>query len=302
MKTPPFLLPGDPIAIVATARKISSDDLLPALNKIREWGFNAVLGKSIYSAEDQFAGSDELRLSDLQQMLDDASIKAVLCARGGYGTVRIIDNLDFSGFKINPKWVVGYSDITVLHSHIHTNCEVETLHATMPLNFPPDGSESDAIRTLYNALTGKKLAYHIRHHEMSRQGRAEGTIIGGNLSLLYALSSTPSDIDTSGKILFIEDLDEYLYHIDRMMQQLKRSGKLKNLAGLIVGGMSDMKDNSVPFGKTAYEIIAETVQEYHYPVCMGFPAGHTKDNRALILGRRILLNVGTYNSDIEFYQ
>lgn len=300
MITPLYLGPGDRIGIVAAARKITEEELLPALKKFNEWGFEVVLGKNIYAAENQYAGSDTQRLFDFQQMLDDSSVKAIICARGGYGTVRIIDRINFSAFIKNPKWIIGYSDATVLHSHIHSCFGIETLHATMPLNFPPDGADNETLNTLKKALTGEKLNYLIKHDKLSRQGKASGILTGGNLSLLYALTSTPSDINTSGKILFIEDLDEYLYHIDRMMLQLKRSGKLKNLAGLIVGGMTEMKDNTVPFGKTAYEIISETVKEYNYPVCMGFPAGHIDDNRVLILGRKIYFDVRAYESNIVF--
>ncbi len=301
MISPPYLKPGDKIAIVSTARKITEEELRPALKKFAEWGFNTVFGGNIYTQENQYAGSDEQRLSGFQQMLDDPSVKAIVCARGGYGTVRIIDSIDFSAFVKSPKWIFGYSDVTVLHSHIHTHFQTETIHALMPLNFPSDGADNEALMTLKKALTGEKLQYHILHNSLSKQGKAEGILAGGNLSLLFALSATPSDIDTSGKILFIEDLDEYLYHIDRMMLQLKRSGKLKNLAGLIVGSMSEMKDNTVPFGKTAYEIISEAVKEYNYPVCMGFPAGHIDDNRALILGRKISLDVRTHETNAEFF-
>lgn len=300
MITPPYLRPGDKIAIVATARKISEEELQPAIKKFREWGYEIFLGKNIYAQENQYAGNDEQRLFDFQQMLDDPSVKAIVCARGGYGTVRFIDHIDFSTFAKIPKWIIGYSDITVLHSHIHTNLGIETLHATMPLNFPADGKDNEVLHTLLEALKGEKLSYTLKHDALSKQGKAEGIFVGGNLSLIYALSSTPSDIDTSGKILFIEDLDEYLYHIDRMMQQLKRSGKLKSLAGLVVGSMTEMKDNTVPFGKTAYEIVSDTVKDYNYPVCIGFPAGHIDDNRALILGRKISMDVGTSESKILF--
>ena len=295
-----YLKQGDNIGIVSTARKISEVELKTAIDKFTEWGINVVLGKNIFYKNNQYAGTDEQRLSDIQQMLDDNSIKAIIVARGGYGTVRIIDEIDFSKFQKNPKWIIGYSDITVFHSHIHQNFGIETLHATMPLNFPIDGKDNNAILSLKKALFGEKIIYEIENNSKNKNGNASGIITGGNLSLIYALASTPSDIDTFGKILFIEDIDEYLYHIDRMMMQLKRSGKLKNLAGLVVGGMTDMKDNTVPFGKTAYEIIADAISEYNYPVCFGLPAGHIEDNRALILGRKINLNVSSENVKIEF--
>jgi muramoyltetrapeptide carboxypeptidase len=300
MITPPYLNPGDNIGIAATARKISTEELTPAIKKITEWGFNVVLSENIFDIENQYAGSDELRAHDMQQMLDDSDIKAIFCARGGYGSVRIIDKLNFSRFIKNPKWIAGYSDVTVFHSHIHSNFGIETLHSTMPLNFPTNCTDNQALITLRKALTGEQLIYEIEHNTLSKNGHTKGILVGGNLSLLYALSATPSDIDPSGKILFLEDLDEYLYHIDRMMMQLRRSGKLENLAGLIVGGMTEMKDNTVSFGKTANEIIYDAVKDYNYPVCMGFPAGHIEDNRALIMGRKISLDVRTNESIIRF--
>lgn len=300
MITPPYLKQGDSIGIVATARRINREELNPAIKKFTEWGFNVILGKNIYETCNQYAGTDEQRIIDLQQMLDDETIKAAVIARGGYGTIRIIDKIDFSFFIKHPKWIGGYSDVTALHSHIHQQFGIETLHATMPLNFPPNGNDTLALNTLKAALFGEKISYEISSASFNKCGKAEGILIGGNLSLLYALAGTPSDINTSGKILFIEDLDEYLYHIDRMMLQLKRSGKLKNLAGLVVGGMTEMKDNTVPFGKTAYEIVAEAVSEYNYPVCYNFPAGHIEDNRALIMGRKVLLDVSPDKTSLSF--
>ncbi len=281
MIIPTYLKKGDKIGIIATARKISEAELAPALKIIEEKGLIPMLGKNLLRGYHQFSGTDAERCEDLQNMLDDDSIKAIIVARGGYGTVRIIDSIDFTKFKQHPKWLVGYSDITVLHSHIHNTLGVATLHATMPINFLQDAY---ATETLFKALFGEKLFYEFEAHPLNRKGSIEGQVVGGNLSLLYALCGSVSDISTNGKILFIEDLDEYLYHIDRMMINLKRSGKLSNLKALIVGGMSDMKDNTVPFGKTAEEIIAEHVAEYNYPVCFGFPAGHIKNNYALKLG------------------
>jgi muramoyltetrapeptide carboxypeptidase len=220
-------------------------------------------------------------------MLDNNDVKAIISARGGYGTMRIIDKLDFSDFVKNPKWIVGYSDITVLHSHIH-NLGIETLHATMPINFTKNAEAAESLR---RALFGESLTYEADQHVLNRRGIAEGELIGGNLSLLYALIGSASDIDTAGKIFFIEDLDEYLYHIDRMMLSLKRAGKLDKLAGLIVGGMSDMKDNLVPFGKTAEEIIYDAVKEFDYPVAFNFPSGHIERNLAVVLGRNMKMEV-----------
>ena len=288
MIKPPSLNKGDTIGIVAPARKINFEELEFAIKTIESWGLKVKLGKNIFGSDYQFSGTDEERTADLQRMLDDTSVKAILCARGGYGTLRIIDFLDFTSFKKTPKWIIGYSDITVLHSHIHTNFEIETLHATMPINFSKD---AESVETLRKCLFGEKLSYIFETHPLNKKGNAEGIIIGGNLSLIYALTGSCSDINTDNKILFIEDLDEYLYHIDRMMLNLKRSGKLKNLAALIVGGISDMKDNTIPFGKTAEEIIFDSVKEYNYPVCFNFPSGHTSKNFALPLGSKVKLQI-----------
>lgn len=291
MQSPPKLKPGDKIAIIATARKISTEEIKPAVEILQKWGFETAFGRNLFRENNQFAGTDKERTEDLQWALDDESINAILCARGGYGTVKIIDKIDFSKFTEKPKWIIGYSDVTVLHSHIHKNFEIETLHATMPINFPKNKEENESLISLRKALTEEKISYEITPHPLNREGEAEGVLVGGNLSILYSLSGSKSDINTDGKILFIEDLDEYLYHIDRMMMNLKRSGKLANLAGLVVGGMSDMNDNTIPYGKTAVEIIKEAVEEYSYPVCFGFQAGHIADNKALILGRNAKLNV-----------
>jgi muramoyltetrapeptide carboxypeptidase len=287
MTSPAYLKKGDKIGVIAPARKISKAELEYAVGLFNSWGLEVVFGKNLFNEEHQFSGSDEERASDLQEMLNDHSINAVISARGGYGTIRIIDKIDWTAFRKQPKWIIGYSDITVLHSHIH-NCGIETLHATMPVNF---SKNSEATETLRKALFGEKLSYEVESHPLNRKGNAEGQLVGGNLSLLYALTGSISDIDTTDKILFIEDLDEYLYHVDRMMMNLKRSGKLSGLAGLIVGGMTDMKDNSIPFGKTAEEIIMDAVKEYDYPVCFNFPAGHVDRNLALIMGKELGLEV-----------
>ena len=292
MITPEYLKQGDKIAIVSPSRKITAEEVRPAINTFQEWGLEVVAGEYLYSAYHQFAGSDEERLSDLQKMLDDDSVKAIVCSRGGYGTVRIIDEIDFSKLRENPKWIVGYSDITVLHSHIQKHYAIETLHAVMPVNFPAAGKNDLSVASLKKALFGETLEYELSVDSHFRKGMAEGILTGGNLSILHSLTGSDSDIETAGKILFLEDLDEYLYHIDRMMMNLKRSGKLEKLAGMIVGGMSGMHDNEVPFGKTANEIILSAVQEYDYPVCFNFPAGHLNENLAMIFGRKVGLRVG----------
>jgi muramoyltetrapeptide carboxypeptidase len=295
MKQPPFLKKGDKIGVVAPARKILLEEIQPAIDILESWGLEVVSGKNLFHQDNQFSGTDAERVADLQNMLDDTSIKAVISARGGYGALRIIDSLDFKKFKKHPKWVVGYSDITVLHSHIN-KLGVQTLHATMPINFTKN---KEATETLYKALFGRKINYKVKLHSLNKKAKGvktssvvEGELVGGNLSLLYALAGSKSDIDTKGKILFIEDLDEYLYHVDRMMLQLKRSGKLKSLKALVVGGMTDMKDNTIPFGKTAEEIILDAVKEYNYPVVFGFPAGHIDENFALYFGKKAKLKIG----------
>jgi len=281
---------NDKIAIISTARKITYDEIKPALEILESWGLIPVLGAYLFSEENQYSGSDIKRAADLQAALDNDEIKAIICARGGYGTVRIIDKIDFTRFIQNPKWIIGYSDATVLHSHIQNNFGLETIHGSMLLNFTKNSVE--ALSSLHKALFEGSFSHDTSTHPLNRNGKAEGILVGGNLSLLYALNNTASDLYTDGKILFIEDLDEYLYHIDRMIINLKRSGKLSNLAGLVIGGMTDMNDNTVPFGKTAEEIIAEAVAEFNYPVCFGFPAGHIDDNRAIILGQKVKLEVG----------
>ncbi len=293
MIKPPYLKKGDTVAIVSTARKVTKAEVKPAVEILKSWGLNVQLGKNLFKEQNQFSGSDEERTADFQRAVNSKA-QAIFFARGGYGTVRIIDQIDFKRFIKNPKWLIGFSDITVIHSHIHKNCDVETMHAPMSLNIPK--LTEQCLGVLKATLFGERLSYSSSKQQASleklnRKGKATGILVGGNLSLIYALAGTPSDIDTTGKILFLEDLDEYLYHIDRMMMNLKRSGKLSNLAGLIIGGMADMKDNEIPFGKTAEEIIAEAVAGYNYPVVYGFPAGHIQNNFPLIFGREATLNV-----------
>jgi muramoyltetrapeptide carboxypeptidase len=292
MTTPPFLNKGDKVGIVAPARWVTPEEIESALKVFESWGLEVVRGENLYKQHHQFAGTDMERVADLQAMLDNETIKAIICARGGYGTVRIIDKLDFRKFAGNPKWIAGYSDITALHSHIESQYGIETLHAPMPFSYKNDNASAESFESLRKALFGENLSYETETGKFSRKGTAQAPITGGNLSMLYSISGSASECDTAGKILFIEDLDEYLYHVDRMMQQLKRSGKLANLAGLVVGSMSKMRDNQVPFGKTVQEIIAEAVKEYDYPVLFDFPAGHDALNHTLILGRTVSLEVG----------
>ena len=296
---------GDRVAIAATARKVSPQEMEPAIKLLQHWGLEVVIPEGLYAEDHQMAGTDEHRAAVLQRLIDDTDIRAILCARGGYGTVRILDRMNLAPLEQNPKWIIGYSDVTALHSHVHNLLGMETLHATMPINIPPDVAAVPypATDSLRQALFAGSCQYNLQcSTTLLRPGKAEGVVVGGNLSVLYSIMGSPSDIDTAGKILFIEDLDEYLYHIDRMMMCLKRSGKLCNLSALIVGGMSDMHDNAIPFGKTAEEIIWDAVKEYDYPVCMGMPFGHIgMENRALTLGRQTKLNIQP-NGDVTIKQ
>jgi muramoyltetrapeptide carboxypeptidase len=285
IKTPPYLQKGDTIGIVCPAGAMPVEKVSECIRVLNEdWGFTTKAGKTVGNQFNYFSGTDVERLNDFQEMLDDDEVKAVLCARGGYGMGRIIDKIDFKKFKNQPKWVVGYSDITVLHSHLYSNYYISSLHAPMSGAFNEDGYKNEFVLSLKNALEGKKLKYSCPVHEFNRKGEAIGELVGGNLALLAHLVGTDSDIKTRGRILFIEDIGEYLYNIDRMMYQLKRSGKLARLAGLIVGGFTESKDTENPFGQTAYEIIRDIIKEYDYPVCFDFPVSHTEKNYALKIG------------------
>ena len=288
MIIPEKLKIGDKIGIVSTARKITPEELSPSIKLLESWGFEVVFGANLFKENNQFSGTVEQRNSDLQSMINDVEIQAILCARGGYGTVQIIDNINFSSLKKNQKWIIGYSDVTVLHSHLN-NLGIASLHATMPINFLNNSNES--LQSLKNSLLGESNRIECKSNIFNRLGEVDAEIVGGNLSILYSLLGSNSDIDTEGKILFIEDLDEYLYHIDRMMMNLKRNGKLAKLKGLIVGWMNDMNDNEIPFGKSVEEIILEQTKKYDYPICFGFPAGHINDNRCIKLGVKSELKI-----------
>lgn len=284
LKQPKFLRPGQRIGIVSTARKISPEELKPALKIIEQWGFEVILGKNLFNEKNQFAGTDEERANDFQQMMDDPNIHAILCARGGYGSIRLLDILDFGRFKESPKWIAGYSDITAIHAHLQNLLGVQSIHSTMPISFAENTSE--ATESLRLALLGELKDYEFTGQCRKEHFEIEGRLIGGNLSMIYSMTGTPEMEVSDGGILFLEDLDEYLYHIDRMMMNLNRSGLLNGLRGIVVGDMTDMNDNIVPFGKSAYEIIDEHTSQLSIPVIFGFPAGHGKDNRAIYLGRQ----------------
>ncbi len=297
MITPEFLQKGDTIGILATARKADLASLQPAIKLLESWGLHVVIGKTIGKEENQLAGPDWLRATDFQEMIDNPKIKAIWAAKGGYGTVRIIDRIDFTNFKKKPKWVCGFSDMTVLHSHIN-NMGIETIHSFMALN--AGTANPEVLASFHKALFGDKLSYTIPSHEYNVNGTAKGEIVGGNLSVLYSIIGSKSEVDYKGKILFIEDLDEYLYHIDRMMMNLKRNGYFDGVKAVIVGGMTSMNDNEIPWGKDALQIIQDVLKDYKFPIIYNFPAGHIKDNRTLILGKVVAIDVNEKESTVKF--
>jgi len=293
IKIPPYLKKGDTIGITCPAGYMAVDKAQTCIDVLQQWGYQVMVGKTLGSNSlNYFSGTDEDRRDELQAMLDDANINAILCGRGGYGVGRIIEQLDFKAFKKNPKWIIGFSDITVLHSHIFTNLKISTLHAPMAAAFNDGEYKNEFIQSLQKAIVGKKATYKTAVHALNKIGVASGELVGGNLSLLAHLTGTSSDINTKNKILFIEDIGEQIYNIDRMMYQIKRSGKLDKLAGLVVGRFTDMKDTDRPFGETVEQVIQEIVAEYDYPVCFNFPVSHGKENYALKVG-------GTYELKIE---
>jgi len=265
---------------------------------LESWGLKVVIGKTIGQDRDQLAGPDWKRATDFQEMLDDPSIKAIWAAKGGYGTVRIIDRIDFEKFRKKPKWIIGFSDVTVLHSHLN-NMNIETIHAMMAISAA--SATPEARESLRRSLFGEKIEYKIPTHPFNKKGKAKGEIVGGNLSVLYSIVGSKSEIDYKGKILFIEDLDEYLYHIDRMMMNLKRNGYFDGIAAVIVGGMTSMNDNDIPWGKNSEEIIQDVLKNYNFPIIYNFPAGHIKDNRALILGKTVSMEINDTESTVKFH-
>ena len=294
---PAYLKKGDSIGITCPAGFITLEDIEPAINKIGEWGYEVKIGDTIGKRDASFAGTDDERLADLQHMLDDRNIKAILSARGGYGAVRVIDRIDFKKFVSHPKWIIGFSDLTVLHSHIHRHYNIATIHSKMCNSFPVDWSlaeqvQIETIDSIRQAISGEKMKYSIIPNSNNKIGKASGQLIGGNLKTLESLAGTSSDIITKNKILFVEDTGEYLYSVDRMFWNLKRSGKLADLKALIIGGFKMKKDDpGEEFGKTLEQIVLEKVKEYNYPVCFDFPVGHQKNNYALKCGMTYLLEI-----------
>lgn len=288
MKQIDFLKQGSKIAIAAPARMVTHEEMQFAINWLKEKGFVPVYDDRLFAQHYIFAGDDNFRAAVFQQYLDDEEIEAIWIARGGYGSIRIIDKLDFTKFLKHPKWIIGFSDGTVLHGKLN-RLSVPSLHAAMPFFY--ENKTPEAKHALFDALLGKPLRYEFPYHPLNRNGVMEGEIVGGNLSVLYGMMGSNTFPELNGKILFIEEVDEYIYHIDRMMHALKRARQLENLRGLIIGGLIQIHDNSHPFGMTAEQVITEAVAEYDYPVCFGFPAGHFDDNRPLFFGQKSRIEV-----------
>lgn len=290
MQLPPYLKPGDRVHLISTARKVDPQAIQQARQLFESWGLQVSFGDHLFASEHQFAGSDEARLADLQKALDDPAIQAIFCAKGGYGTTRLLDRLLWTSFLQHPKWVCGFSDVTALLCLL-ANKGVASVHSSMPGQFDGKPERVRSFESLRQLIFGEPWKLQAPPHTFNRLGEASGKLIGGNLSILVHSIGTPSDPNYNGSILFLEDLDEYLYHTDRMLVQLKRSGKLAKLAGLVIGQFSDMRDNTVPFGKTAYEIIQEHVAEYSFPLGFGFALGHEVYNPAVPVGVNSMLRV-----------
>jgi muramoyltetrapeptide carboxypeptidase len=292
MRIPPYLQPGDTIAIVCPAGYMPRERATTCIETLQAWGYRVRIGNTLGGpSENYFSGTDDERLAEFQQMLDDPEVKAVLCGRGGYGLTRIIDRIDFSRFVKAPKWIAGFSDITILHTHIWSNYKIVTLHSPMAGAFNDGGADGVYVQSLRRALAGEEAHYSCNPHPFNRVGVATGRLVGGNLSLIAHLVGTASDIKTKETILFLEDVGEYRYNIDRMLRQLKRSGKLDRLAGLVIGGFTESKDTLRPFGASVEEVIRDIVSEYGYPVCFGFPVSHERENYALKIGVQHTLEI-----------
>jgi muramoyltetrapeptide carboxypeptidase len=299
MIIPPYLQIGDAIGLVCPSGFMPQEKYQTCIDVLHRWSFEVRPGKTMNNQFHYFSGTDEERLNDLQEMLDDDSIKAILCARGGYGLSRIIDDLDFKKFTKHPKWIIGFSDITVLHAHILQQYKIATLHAPMAGAFNEGEYENEYVQSLKNALLGRPYDYFVKGNALNRLGECEGKLVGGNLALVAHLIGSKSSFNTKNKILFLEDVGEYLYNIDRMMIQLKRAGMLDKLSGLIFGGFTEMKDTTIPFGSSIYDILQHHVKEYDYPVCYDFPVSHDKENYALKVGVKHTLSVTTQGVQLK---
>ncbi len=287
---PAYLRPGDRIRIVSPAGKVPKEKVLPGVELLQDEGFEVLVGKHVFDKHFQFSGTDQQRLADFQEAIDDPKAKAIVCARGGYGSVRIVEKINYLPLLKTPKWLVGFSDVTVFHA-VFNKLGMASIHGAMPGFFLENKKPTKSFFSLIELLTSGKSQIESAANPLNRAGIASGELVGGNLSLMYSLQGTPWQLQTSGKILMIEDLAEYLYHLDRMMQNLRLSGQLRDLAGLVVGGFTEMKDNDSPFGKTSGEIIMEAVQDYQFPVCFDFPVGHLPKNLSVMLGSRYQLEV-----------
>ncbi|MBC6490725.1 LD-carboxypeptidase [Flavihumibacter stibioxidans] len=306
IKIPPCLNPGDTIGITSPAGYITAEEIRPAVEQMESWGLRIRIGDTIGKRDGTFGGTDAERAADLQKMLDDRTIKAVMCARGGYGMVRIIDQVDFGHFRRHPKWLIGFSDVTVLHAHLSRHARVASIHSKMCNSFPDDWTKADALQqetilSIRNMLFGEKMRFEIPSHAENRSGLAVGELIGGNCKTIESITGSASDIKTGGKILFLEDTGEYLYSIDRMFWNLKRSGKLENLAGLVIGGfkIKPAENPEEEFNKNLYQIVLEKISDCNYPVCFDFPVGHQKNNYALKCGANVRLSVSGATTVLE---
>lgn len=295
MIIPPYLQKGDTIGIVCPGGYLPAKKAQTCIDVLQQWGFNVKIGKTLGSQHHYFSGTDEERLADVQYMLDDAEVKAVLCGRGGYGLSRIIDDINFKKFVKHPKWIIGFSDITVLHAHIFQNYKIATLHAPMAAAFNDGQHKYKYVQSLKNALLGTPAEYSCKGNKLNTEGGCEGRLVGGNLALVAHLVGSSSSYNTKNKILFLEDVGEYVYNVDRMMIQLKRAGMFDKLSGCIIGGFTDMKDTTTPFGQDVYDVIRFHLSKYDYPVCFKFPVSHEKENYALKIGAKYELNVSSKN-------
>ncbi len=296
---PSFIKKQATIGLVAPAGRVVPEVTDSAIRILTDVGFRVISGRCIEKSHYQFSATDAQRLADLQEMIDRTDVDVILCLRGGYGAIRIVDGIDFSPLKHHPKWLIGFSDITVLHAALQKE-GIASVHAAMPKSWHDGVALTDDFQRLMRFLAGEWPAYHVAAHSHNRFGTTTGELCGGNLSLLYALRGTPYDLDPRGKILFIEDLSEYLYHLDRMMQNFRLGGVLAQLNGLVVGHFTEMKDNATPFGKTVEEIVMDAVADYHYPVMFGFPAGHISPNYPLVMGRQVELSVDAQGGSLTF--
>ena len=299
---PPYLKAGDTVAIVAPSGILKSreGEVQQAVALLKSWGLHAVVGKHVFSKADHFAGTDDERCADLQNAMDDPKISAIWCARGGYGTVRILDKLNYTEFKKNPKWIIGYSDITALHNQVH-NEGFQSLHALMCVSLTKDLNDiKETVATFKSAIFGKPENYTLKGSRYNKVGETSGELVGGNLTMLHTMLGSETSIDTSGKILFIEEIGEYKYHIDRMLQSLKRAGYFDNLKGLVVGDMTKMRKNTTLWGTSVEQLILDALEDYDFPIAFNMPAGHEKDNRALVLGRMVDLKVTKESASVVF--